>query len=328
MPRSDFVRVEYDQPHFRRMRAILRDHPEVRRLFGTEPLTALWTVGLVGVQLGLGACLAERAWWLILLWAYLVGAVLNHSLWVVIHESCHRLVFRGTLPNRLVALLANLPQVVPGSMSFWKYHLLHHSWLGEQHGDADLALEEEAAWVGNSRLRKALMMFFFSFVQGVLRPSQIREVRLLDRWLVVNVICQAVFVGLFWSWAGPGGVAYLFLSMLFALGLHPLGGRWIAEHYLTHGEQETYSYYGPLNRLCFNMGYHNEHHDFVQVPWSRLPRLREMAPEYYEELYQHPSWPGVLMRFVWDPEVTLWDRIVRPRRKRQTEGTGTSQPDR
>ena len=48
-----------------------------------------------------------------------------------------------------------------------------------------------------------------------------------------------------------------------------MGARWIQEHYLTHGEQETYSYYGPLNTVAFNVGFHNEHHDFPSVPWNR-----------------------------------------------------------
>jgi len=35
--------------------------------------------------------------------------------------------------------------------------------------------------------------------------------------------------------------------------------------------------------LMLNTGYHAEHHDFEQIPWSKLPRLRELFPEEYSE---------------------------------------------
>jgi fatty acid desaturase len=67
----------------------------------------------------------------------------------------------------------------------------------------------------------------------------------------------------------------LVASFFFSVGLHPLGARWIQEHYLTKGEQETYSYYGVFNKVAFNVGYHNEHHDFPSVPWNKLPQIRK-----------------------------------------------------
>jgi sphingolipid delta-4 desaturase len=258
--------------------------------------------------------------WALLLLAYTAGAVANHALWVVIHECAHRLVFRGALGNRLVALLACWPQVLPAAMSFCKYHLLHHAHQGEPAFDADLPTPGEARLVGSSSLRKALWLLGFTAIQGTIRPGRLHRVRLFDAWLVANVISQAAFVGVFSAVAGGRAVAYLLLSTVFAIGLHPLGGRWISEHYLLDDSQETFSYYGPLNRVCFNVGYHNEHHDFPQVAWSRLPLLRRLAREYYDPLRHHRSWTRVMLRFIFDRDATLWDRAVRASDRRRLRG--------
>jgi len=80
---------------------------------------------------------------------------------------------------------------------------------------------------------------------------------------------------------------------------------------------ETYSYYGPLNYLTFNVGYHNEHHDFPQIPGSKLHLLHRIAPEFYEEVIEtaHKSWVACMIRFVTDPTITPFARVIRDKSK-------------
>ena len=59
------------------------------------------------------------------------------------------------------------------------------------------------------------------------------------------------------------------------------------------------------------VGYHNEHHDFPSVPWTRLPALRKLAGEFYEPLPSHESWPYVTWKFITDPNVGMWSRAKR-----------------
>ena len=75
------------------------------------------------------------------------------------------------------------------------------------------------------------------------------------------------------------------------------------------GTAETYSYYGVLNYLTYNVGFHNEHHDFPAIPWSRLPLVRKIAPEYYDDLPQCASWPGTILRYIFDDSISPYSRM-------------------
>jgi sphingolipid delta-4 desaturase len=109
---------------------------------------------------------------------------------------------------------------------------------------------------------------------------------------------------------------YLVLSTLLGMGFHPVAGHFISEHYVFVEGHETYSYYGPLNLICWNVGYHNEHHDFPKVPGWRLPMVKAIAPEYYDNLPQHKSWTYVLWRYVTDPTIGPFNRVLRGKGRR------------
>ncbi len=308
---SDFVRVTGREPHFERTRMLLANHPEVRDLVGNAPVTSVAIFGIVAAQLLVAWFLRDQPWWMILLVAYGVGAFADHALWTLIHECTHNLVFRKASENSLLQLVANIPIVIPSAIAFRRYHLLHHNHQGDEDLDADLPSPLEARLVGNSSPRKTLWLAFY-FLAQLLRVPRLTRIKLIDRWYVANALVQVAFVAAViygWGWTS---LIYLLLSSVFAIGLHPVGARWIQEHYLTHpGGQETFSYYGGLNAIAFNVGYHNEHHDLMRVPWMRLPRIRRAAPELYDSLHYHTSWTRLLVRFIVDPTLGLHSRAVR-----------------
>ncbi|VDP83346.1 unnamed protein product [Echinostoma caproni] len=108
---------------------------------------------------------------------------------------------------------------------------------------------------------------------------------------------------------------YLIIGTLLAMGVHPVAGHFISEHFVFDKTFETYSYYGILNLVTFNVGYHVEHHDFPYIAGSRLPMLRKIAPEYYETIPHHDSWVKVLYDFVMCPDVGPFARVRRQRSK-------------
>ena len=289
---------------------MLEQYPQIKQLYGPCPRTKYICTALVLVQLGLAYGLRAAPWWLIVLVAYGVGGVINQALLLAIHELSHNLAFRRPWHNRVFAAFVNLPVGVPVAETFRYYHLLHHIHQGDERLDTDLptALEGRAL---RGRFRKLLWLS----VQGLayaLRPLFVhpKKPSLSE---AANLVVQLAFnVAIFYAWGGKS-LAYLPLSSLIVMGLHPVAGHYISEHYVFRAGQETYSYYGPLNKLAFNVGYHNEHHDFPYIPGSRLARLRAFAPEFYEPLLSHSSWAHTLWRFVTEPELGAYSRIKRRR---------------
>src|SRR2546423_6287585 len=109
---ADFYHSEFDQPHPSRAKAIVKAHPEVRQLMVRNPYTALIALSIVIMQTaityGMGT-LGFGYWWLSLLIAYCIGAFANHANYVIIHDATHNLIFRSKSWNKMVAILADLP---------------------------------------------------------------------------------------------------------------------------------------------------------------------------------------------------------------------------
>ena len=301
------------EPHKKRTKEIISRHPEIRNLIGRNPFTSLVILLCVGIQLAMAWFLKDKSWWFILPAAYLVGAFACHTLFVCIHECAHNLLFKGRTLNTLAGIVANLPLVFPSAVSFQKYHLKHHSYQGVEELDGDMPYRWEAALINNSAVGKAIWLLFYPLFQMV-RPMRLKEISFMDKWTVINMVVQFTFMAFFIYFFGFKSTVYFISSFFFSVGLHPLGARWIQEHFLTHGDQETKSYYGVLNTVNLNVGYHNEHHDFPSIPWNRLPRIRKIAGSYYNSLGYHTSYTILLFRFLTDRKLSVYSRMARANR--------------
>ncbi|KAF8503925.1 dihydroceramide delta(4)-desaturase [Gautieria morchelliformis] len=308
---SEFLWLMTEEPHRSRRTAIMKAHPEVIKLMGHEPFTKYVVLGVVTLQLTMAVLLRHTRPLSLpfLLVGYVIGGTANHNLFLAIHEITHNLAFKSIKANKILAIIANLPIGVPYAVTFKGYHLDHHKHMGEDGIDTDLPTRLELLCLNN-----VLGKVFFCTFQVLfyaLRPGFVRSQKPTG-WHFLNIFIQLAFNYVVYLTLGPRPLIYLILSSFFAGSLHPLAGHFIAEHYLWDGlEQETYSYYGVLNFFAYNVGYHNEHHDFPSIPWSRLPALHRLAPEFYTRLSYHPSWPMITVNFIRDKEVGIFARAKR-----------------
>ncbi|XP_007518395.1 sphingolipid delta(4)-desaturase/C4-monooxygenase DES2 [Erinaceus europaeus] len=308
--RTDFEWVYTDQPHTQRRKEMLAKYPELKTLMRPDPRLKWTVLALVGLQLAVSWLARGLAWRWLLLLAYVFGGCVNHALTLAIHDLSHNAAFgtgRAGL-NRWLAVVANLPIALPYAASFKKYHVDHHRYLGGHGLDVDVPTSLEGR-LFCTPARKLLWLALQPLVY-TLRPLCVNP-KALTRMELLNALVQlAADVALF-ALGGFKPVVYLLASSLLGLGLHPVSGHFVAEHYMFVRGHETYSYYGPLNRIAFNVGYHVEHHDFPSIPGCYLPQVRKIAPEYYDHLPQHHSWMKVLWDFVFEDSLGPFARVKR-----------------
>eukprot|EP00736_Rhodelphis_marinus_P002024 Rmarinus@m.26186 len=305
---EDFEWKYDDEPHKTRRKEILGKYPEIAKLSGYDPRSKYIVMAMFASQMLALYALEDSTWTVRLLVAYIFGGTVNHALSLALHELSHNLFFSKRWMNEYFAIFANLPLGIPSAMTFKRYHMDHHRFQGEDGVDVDVPSNAELRFF-NTTVRK----FFFVILQPffyALRPIFVRPKNTSPRELQ-NWVAQFAFDYLVYLRFGGPGVAYLIASTLLGMGLHPVAGHFIAEHYVFVKGQETYSYYGPLNFLTWNVGYHNEHHDFPRVPGMRLPEIRRIAPEFYDTLPYHTSWVKVIWDYITDPTVGAHSRIKR-----------------
>ena len=291
-------------PHVRTRRTLLARHPEIRHLFGPDRRTAIFGFVAMVTQLAIAAML--HTWLAVLVVAASAGAALSHFAAAVMHEATHNLCARTTLTNRVIAIGVCLAMPIPAAMPFRRFHLAHHRHFHDPVRDPDLPSRFELRWLSRSRLGRVLLLLlqpcFGLFARKHDRP---------DRWEVLGTCAQLAMNAAVCLVLGWTALAYLLLCNYFVIGLHPIAAHFYGEHDIWSTTQQTHSYYGALNALTLNVGYHNEHHDFPAVAGVRLPALREIAIEHYGALEAHHSVASIFRAYLRVPPEGYTPPLVR-----------------
>jgi sphingolipid 4-desaturase/C4-monooxygenase len=312
--RKDFHRSYTDEPHVSRRKLILQKYPEIENLFGNDPRPVPFVLLIIASQLTLAYLSQYMSILTFILIAWIYGGASSHALSLMTHEVSHNLVFKSRQFNEWFGILCNIGMGIPSSTMFKRYHMEHHQFQGYEGKDVDIP----TYWEGRF-FTTAFFKCIFLFLQGLfyaLRPSVVRP-KTLNSMDIMNIVVVILSDLVVYRYCGLSGVIYLVTSVILGMGLHPVAGHFIAEHYVFVPGTETYSYYGSLNWICWNVGYHNEHHDFPRVPGWRLPQVKAIAKEFYEDLPQHKSWTYVLYRFIMDPTIGPFSRVIRESEKNE-----------
>lgn len=128
-----FAKDNRDDPHIKRKLNILKAHPEIQHLEGTDQ----WSIPITALAVGINLIFAYfwgRVWEFslvpFLLTVYFVGGTMTHIIGVILHEATHNAVHQDPLVNKFMLFFSNLIIPVPIGASFRRYHYEHHTYQG------------------------------------------------------------------------------------------------------------------------------------------------------------------------------------------------------
>lgn len=216
-----------------------------------------------------------------------------------LHETSHRSAFRSRQMNEAVAWIAGLLLFIAPTW-FRHYHMAHHRWTQDPSRDPELETPKPASlgsWVlhvsglplwraqASTLLRLAAGRGEFSYLPARDRAQAEQEARLMLAIYATVALAALAFQS--WLplliWLGPllVGQPLLRLFLLAEHGACPYVPDMLANTRTTFTT-------AALQRLCWNMNLHAEHHAYPSVPFYALPelhrllrdRLRTTAPGY------------------------------------------------
>ena len=299
--------------HHEMRREALRRHPEIREIFGSDPRPALAVPLLMALHWGTAWAIQDSGYLVLFLVSFCWGQLVLHSAGSLLHDTAHRAVFRGKRSKLALDIGLEMILASYGRMLTYQHEHMssHHPHLGDYERDYEhedvcryLARRSHARkhpkyrrWATAAELLINLLPLGF-LIAGEIVPRTYRW--LTGRttkdpqrdiaatkpepwmsWLFIGV-SLAVNVMLFAAF-GFGGLLYHIWSLSHFIGKCGVTnlGQSLSEHPDGDLVNPTQSTYWWGNKVLFNTGYHNEHHTFPNIPCTRLPALKAIAPEIF-----------------------------------------------
>lgn len=299
--------------HNEMRREAVRLCPELRKLAGTDPRTALAVPALLAAHWGAAWLVSGGGLPTVFLAAFLFGQVTIHAAGALVHETAHRLIFRGAKAKLAFDMALEFVLASYGKQLTYQHEHItsHHPYIGDyerdyEHEDICAFQARHRLKTDNPRLQRMvtvltliLHLLPLGFILGeallprlnarlggapVRDPSRRISASRAPKWQVrlfvaISIASNLLLLALF----GPWALLYHVWSLSIFLGKCGVSnlGQSLSEHAGSDTENPTRSTYGRINWLLFNTGFHNEHHTFPNVPWTRLPALRSGAPEVF-----------------------------------------------
>lgn len=271
----------------------------LKELHRPQPILHFLVLGWQFLLLGLGGAGA----WLfepVYLWlpcSIVVGFTM-FNFTVMLHEVVHEAVFTGrrARANRWLGLLYAFPSGISASQ-FTRWHLDHHSQLGDPIGDPKrhyLSPKRRARWFKALYMTPLLIPIYFTaaYKETSGYPEALRK-RIARERMVTIVGQLTILLGLM-AIAGPWVALKVHAIPVFfvfpvAFTLNRLG-----QHYnIDPSDPAKWSTLMAPSRFWdvafLWSSYHLEHHYFPRVPFYRLRALNRSLQPFYEEIGFQPT---------------------------------------
>jgi fatty acid desaturase len=240
------------------------------------------------------AYLVESIWvWVLLTPFQIVYTVvlMNTSM----HHHTHVPIFNNKFLNRAYELFVSMPSTIP--FQLWKYcHLIHHKYNNDIQKNGIVKDPISFYRYGKNGQRENVWSYIvyglYRDLSGIsqrdtdntcstkFKTPNIKKL-FTENVMIVLYFLSIMFVNFWYS------IYYLIVILLTLIANNANS---YGEHYgaVDHANFrcDSIGSYGRLyNFLCFNSGYHQEHHVKPSLHWSKLPELTDTLPKERTQIH-------------------------------------------